>query len=136
MNWQKHEERLTKHQLRHKAGARVLPQHRLRACSVCYPIIKLLLDDKLIQFNAFNSFYSNLIPEAQYYTAATIDRILEAFEENATLPKRLKDSEAKNLVRICGHIVFNYTYKSRPIYKTGKLARNLTKTLHRTKNLT
>ena len=98
MNWKKHEERLTKHQLKHKAGAAVLQQHRLGACSVCYPVTKLPSDDKLVQFNTFNTFYSDLIPEAQHYTAATIERILEAFEENAALPEKLKDAEAKNLI--------------------------------------
>src|SRR3989337_605236 len=124
MNWQKHEERLTKHQLKHRAGERILPQHKLGACSVCYPVTKLPGEDKLAQFNSFNNFYHNLIPEVQHYTAATIERILEAFEENAKLPEKLKDLEAKNLVRICGYIVFNYTYKARPGYETGKLAKN------------
>src|SRR6266511_5409999 len=113
MNWQKQEDRLTKHQLKHNAKERILDNHRLGACEICYPISEPIPETELAQFNIFNVFYHSLIPQTQKHTKATIERVTEAVEEVARLSEKLKTNDAKNLIRICGHIILNYTYKSR-----------------------
>src|SRR3989337_4069631 len=135
MNWQKQEERLTKHQLKHKTGD-VLEQHKLGACGICFPLLDSTSLADLATFTSFNTFYQSLIPEAQQHTQATSIRVNEAFEETSKLPEKLTKDALANLTRICGHIILNYTYTTRLLTETGKLARNLAKTLYRTKNLT
>ena len=135
MNWQKHEGRLTKHQLKHKTG-NVLEQHKLGACGICFPLLDTTPLADLATFTSFDTFYRNLVPETQQHTQATITRVNEAFGETAKLPEKLNKEALTNLTRICGHIILNYTYTARPSTETGKLARNIAKTLFRTKNLT
>src|SRR3989337_50417 len=134
MNWQKQEGRLTKHQLKHKTG-NVLEQHKLGACGICFPLLDTTPLADLATFTSFDTFYRNLVPETQQHTQATITRVNEAFGETAKLPEKLNKEALTNLTRICGHIILNYTYTARPSTETGKLARNIAKTLFRTKNL-
>src|SRR3989337_677625 len=122
MNWQKQEERLTKHQLKHRTG-NVLEQHKLGACGICFPLLDSTSLADLATFTSFNTFYQNLIPEAQQHTQATIIRVNDAVEETAKLPDKLTKNALTNLTRICGHIILNYIYTNRPLTETGKLAR-------------
>src|SRR5687767_1369316 len=138
MLWKDHFERLIKHQLKHKAKTPIIPQHKLGACGICFPPepTSLITEEEEAQFQRFNLFYAEIVPEATTYTPATKRRILEAFRKIEELPTTGYRKQLQEAVTTCGHIVLNYGYKATPRSESPKLAKLITRTLHRTKNLT
>ena len=131
MKQKEHEERLVKHQLKHKVKIPIQDNHKLGTCEICFPSEpkSLITEEKQKQFNKFNEFYRDIVPEATTYTPATKRRIFEAcrlIQEALDNPTHLREYLQK-AITVVGHVILNYEYKSRPKFELVKLAKLITR---------